>query len=250
MSRFDGKAVVVTGAASGLGRATAMAYAREGAALMLVDIDAGGLESAASEARALGAETKTARCDISDPQASRDAIATCTSAHGGVDVLANVAGIVGFFHSRDVTPEEWNRFLGINLNGPFFLYQAAIGSLIERGGNILNVASSAAFVGEAYLVPYATSKAALVHMTKSLAMEHMHDGVRINAIAPGGMATPMGTTVSIPEGVRGDLIGRYTGIRPPSSPEEVADLILFVTSDRGASIHGACLSIDGGITAG
>ncbi|MAG30452.1 MAG: SDR family oxidoreductase [Deltaproteobacteria bacterium] len=250
MSRFDGKAVVVTGAASGLGRATSLAYAEEGASLMLLDVNTERLEATAQEARALGAETKTAHCDISDPHACRDAIAMCTSAHGGVDVLSNVAGIVGFFHARDVTPEEWSRFLGINLNGPFFLYQAAIASLIERGGNILNVASSAAFVGEAYLVPYATSKAALVHLTKSLAMEHMHDGIRINAIAPGGMMTPMGETVSIPDGVKGDLIGRYTGIRAPSTPEEVAELILYVTSDRAPSIHGACLSIDTGITAG
>ncbi len=250
MSLFDRKAVVVTGAASGLGRATALAYAREGARLMLIDVNAEGLDATAVEAHALGAETASERCDISDPGACRGAIAKCVSALGGVDVLANVAGVVDFYHAREVSPEQWNRFLGINLNGPFFLYQAAIGHLLESGGNILNVASSAAFVGEAYLVPYATSKAALVHMTKSLAMEHMHDGIRINAIAPGGMTTPMGATVSIPEDANGDLIGRYTGIRAPSSPEEVADLILYVTSDRAASIHGACLSIDGGITAG
>ncbi|MEM9177542.1 MAG: SDR family oxidoreductase [Myxococcota bacterium] len=250
MSAFEGKVAVVTGAASGLGRATALGYAREGADLMLLDIDEAGLEATAEAVRDLGARSSTERCDISDAASCRGAIASCVSDLGGVDVLANVAGVVGFHHAREVTPEQWNRYLGINLNGPFFLYQAAIETLLERRGNLVNVASSAAFVGEAYLVPYATSKAGLVHMTRSLAMEHMHDEVRINAIAPGGMTTPMGATVSIPEGVRGELIGRYTGLRAPSDPEEVADLILYVTSDRARSIHGACLAIDGGIAAG
>ena len=250
MSRFSGKVAVVTGAASGLGRATALAYAREGADVMLLDIDGPGLEATEGEVRAIGVKTTIKQGDASNQETCRDAIDDCVATLGGIDVLANVAGVVGFCHAREVSPEQWKRTLGINLNAPFFLYQAAVGHLIARGGNILNVASSAALVGEAYLVPYATSKAALVHMTKSLAMEHMHDGIRINAIAPGGMATPMGSTVSMPDCVNGDLIGRYVGLREVSSPEEVAEFILYVTSDQAASIHGACLSIDGGISAG
>lgn len=250
MSRFTKKVAVVTGAASGLGRATALAYAAEGAAVSLLDVDEAGLSATEDEARSLGATAERARCDISDPAACHDAIEKTVAALGGIDILVNAAGITQFHHARDLTPEQWRRTMGVNLDGPFFLYQAAIGHILERKGNVLNVASSAALIGEAYLVDYCASKAGLVHLTRSLAMEHMHDDVRINAISPGGMDTPMATKVTFPDGVNGDLITRYTGQRPGSTAEEVAQFILYVTSDAAPSIHGACLSIDGGITAG
>lgn len=250
MRRFEDKIALVTGAASGLGRATALGLAAEGASAMLLDIDEPGLQITAERARSSGAKVAVLRCDVSDPQACRRAVDGAVSLFGGLDVLANVAGVARFCHARDVSVEEWSRHIGVNLNGPFFLYQAALPLLLERGGNIVNVASSAAFVGEAYLVPYATTKAALVHMTRSLAMEHMHDGIRINAIAPGGMDTPMAARTVMPEGVSIELIRRYVGLRGVSSPEDVAQLILYVASDQGKSIHGACLAIDGGITAG
>lgn len=250
MSGFEKKVAVITGAASGLGRATALAYASEGASVALLDVDEAGLTSTEEEARSLGTAAVRVPCDISNPAACRGAIEKTVAALGGIDILVNAAGITQFSHARDLSPQQWRRTFGVNLDGPFFLYQAAIHHLLERGGSILNVASSAALVGEAYLTDYAASKAGLVHLTRSLAMEHMHDRVRINAIAPGAMDTPMATKVTFPDDVKGELITRYTGQRTPSTPEEVAQFILYVTSDAAPSIHGACLSIDGGIAAG
>ncbi len=140
--------------------------------------------------------------------------------------------------------------MAVNMSAPFWLSQAALPHLLERGGNIVNVASSAAFLGEAYLVPYTASKAALVQMTKSMAMEFLKQNVRINAVAPGGMNTAIGANESLPEGADMALLQRFMPVRPMAEPALVADLIVYVASDRAANIHGACLSTDAGITAG
>ena len=257
MSRFSGKVVIVTGAASGLGRATALAFAAEGANVMALDVDNKGLEATEQQARGLcvktGSTISSQRCDVSNSDACQQAVATTASSLGGIDILVNNAAIIEMNPSSKVTPDMWNRTIGVNLSGPFFLYQAAIAHVIERRGSIINIASVGAILPEAYVTPYVASKAALVHLTKSLAMEHIHDDVRINAIAPGAMATGMmdpgedGTMPVLPEGVDMELVSRYMPLREAAKPEEVAELILYVASDSGKSFHGACLSIDGGV---
>jgi len=250
LERFDGKVVVVTGAAGGLGRATARAFAAVGADLAICDVDAVGLAATAAEIAAAGGAVFQRTVDLADPAACRDFVHEAAGALKGLDVLVNVAGVLGITAVADVTEKLWNTIIAVNLSAPFWLSQAALPHLLARGGNIVNVASSGAIVGEAYLVPYTASKAALMHMTKSMAMEFIKQNIRINAVAPGAMATNMAANDVLPEGADLELFQRFMSIRPAADPAQVADLIVYLASDRASNIHGACLSTDAGITAG
>lgn len=247
---FDGKVVIVTGAASGLGRATAVAFAQAGARLALADVDAQGLQETASSIGDLGGEAAALPTDISDVAACAALVEAAHARLGQIDVLCNVAGAFGFAKATEISPEAWNRIFAVNVRGPFFLIQAALPHLIRAEGAVVNVASASAFLGHAYLSHYAASKAALVNLTKSLAMEFIDQPVRINAIAPGGINTPMTATPSVPEDIDFRLVGRYTPLRGSSEPEDLTDLILVLAGPRGKAIHGACLNADRGITAG
>jgi meso-butanediol dehydrogenase / (S,S)-butanediol dehydrogenase / diacetyl reductase len=248
---FAEKVALVTGAASGLGRATALAFARNGAVLCLVDIDQAGLEQTAIACAALGARHQIARTDIGEQKECIRTVEDAVKTFGRLDVLCNVAGITGpFTNTIDIASDHWRQVMRVNLDGPFYLAQAAIPHLLRSHGNIVNVASSAALVGEAYLVPYATSKAALVHMTRSMAMEFIKQPIRINAVAPGGMLTEMANKVRFQGEIDPELMQRYVGFRGTSQPAEIAELILYLASERACSVHGACFSIDNGISAG
>ena len=146
--------------------------------------------------------------------------------------------------------QDWERLISANLSAPLYMIQAAMPHLIQTQGNVINVVSSAAFLGQAYMAPYGATKAALLSLTRSLAMEFMNQPVRINALAPGGMLTPMATGLKIPDDLEMALVGRYMGIRPPSEIEAIVEPLMFLASDRARSVHGACYTADNGITAG
>jgi meso-butanediol dehydrogenase/(S,S)-butanediol dehydrogenase/diacetyl reductase len=247
---FEGKVVIVTGAASGLGRATAHAFAGEGAALVLADVDAAGLDETRAAIEAEGGQAIAVPTDISDAAACLALAPRAVEAFGKLDVVVNVAGAFRFDHASAITPEIWDRIHGVNVRGPFFIIQGALPHLLESDGNVVNVASASAFLGHAYLAHYASSKAALVNLTKSLAMEHINSPIRINAIAPGGINTAMTAGTTFPDGLDFSLIARYSPLRGSSDPEDLTDLILMLAGPRGRSIHGACLNADRGITAG
>ncbi len=247
---FDGKVVIVTGAASGLGRATALAFAGAGAKLVVADIDQDALLATAASTTALGSETIAITTNVIDIASCAALIAGARAHFGRIDALCNIAGAFRFDHASNITPEVWDKIFAVNVRGPFFLIQSALPHLIESSGAIVNVASASAFLGHAYLTHYAASKAALVNLTKSLAMEFMHAPVRINAIAPGGINTAMTATPSIPDGIDFQLIGRYTPMRGSSEPEDLTDLVMLLAGPRGKAFHGACLNADRGITAG
>ena len=247
---FDAKVVLVTGAASGLGRAASVRFAQEGAHVCLVDINAAGLAETARTITDAGGLCANYCGDLGLPSNCADAVNVAIEAFGRLDVLCNVAGILRFHALADVSAEDWNKLFAVNVTAPFFMTQAAMPHLVESKGNVVNVASTAAFIGQSYTAPYAATKAALLSLTKSLAMEFIKSPVRINAIAPGGMMTEMVQGLAFPEGADTDMILRYCGFRPPNTPEDVVEPLLFLASERARAVHGACYTADNGITAG
>jgi meso-butanediol dehydrogenase/(S,S)-butanediol dehydrogenase/diacetyl reductase len=247
---FAGKVVLITGAGSGLGRAASLAFAREGAALCLLGRSPDKLAETARQIGEMGGQCVELAFDLGDPQGCVAAIDAALAAFGRLDILCNVAADVMFHPLSDIKAEEWRRTIASNLSGPFFLMQAAMPHLIESRGNIISVASTAGFMGQAYLAPYTASKFGLVGLTLSLAMEMMDSPVRINVLAPGPMVTEMTHGMDFPDFADPKLLARYTGMRPPCPPEDVVEPLLFLASDRARRVHGACWSVDGGITAG
>lgn len=197
-----------------------------------------------------GGESAYCLADLTSREACFDAVEQGIAHFGKLDGLCNIAGITLFHRVCDVTEADWNRTLAITLSAPFYLSQAAIPELIRNRGNIVNVASSGALKGTAYTVPYSAAKAGLIHMTRCMAMEFIHEPIRINAVAPGGMMTNIMQGQDIPTDLDPDLIKRYAGLRPPANPSEVANMIVYMLSDASPYMHGSIVSVDGGVSAG
>ena len=249
-SNMKGKAALVTGAASGLGRATALALARAGADVCAVDLNAAALEQTAAALRPLGNRVLVHAADLALRENCTAAVAAARAEFGRLDALCNVAGIIVLCNAHEMRTLDYERTIAVNLNAPFYLMQAAIPHLLAADGAVVNVTSSAAFVGEAYAAAYCATKAGLTHMTKALAMEYVHKPIRFNAVAPGGMATNIANNLTVPEGVDRALIKRYSGLRGLVEVDDVAEMIACLASDAGRGYHGACINIDRGVTAG
>lgn len=245
--RFEGKVALITGAASGIGRAVTLRLSAEGATVFAVDLSAEGL--AATAAAAEGPVT-TATGDVSDPAVCRSVVEQCIAAHGRLDVLGNIAGIARADHFTELSIENYRKLMGVNLDGPVFLSQAAIPHLLETKGNIVNMASNAGLMGQAYTVAYCMSKGALIQLTRSLAMEYVKQGIRVNAIAPGGVETALSANYSGPTDIDFSLMAPYVGHRGMAQADEIANMFALVASDDGRSMHGSIISIDNGVTAG
>ena len=247
---MSGKVALVTGAASGLGKATALKLAQCGADLCLVDFNDTGLAETAAEAEGEGVKVLRRQADLTDSDQCPAAIAAAVERFGRLDALCNVAGIIVMAHAHEMARADWDRIIAVNLTAPFLLSQAAIPHLLQSEGAIVNVASSAAYIGEAYAVAYCSSKFGLLGMTKALAMEYTRKPIRINAVGPGGMATNIGANMSFPADPDMELMSRYMGLRGMVEVADVADMIALLASPAGRSFHGACINIDAGITAG
>jgi meso-butanediol dehydrogenase / (S,S)-butanediol dehydrogenase / diacetyl reductase len=249
--RFSGKVALVTGAAAGMGQAISQRLASEGATVVGADLDAAGLkETAASITDAGGGAFEPVELDVSDPSACRRVVDEAASSHGRLDVLGNIAGISRAEHVTDVTEQRYRQMMAVNVDGCFFLAQAAIPHLLETDGSIINIASNAGLMGQAYTVVYCMTKGAIVQMTKALAMEYVKTGLRVNAIAPAGTMTRMTASFEVPRDVDPELMARYTGFRGMNDASEVAALFAFLASDECQGIHGAIVSADRGVTAG
>jgi NAD(P)-dependent dehydrogenase (short-subunit alcohol dehydrogenase family) len=251
MARFDGKVALLTGAASGIGRATTVRLASEGAQVFAVDVNAAGLDETVALAAAAGGPAVTTKVvDVSQRDACHAAVAECVAAFGRLDVLGNIAGIARADNVVDVTQEHWDRMIGVNVSGCFWMAQAAIPHLLETTGNIVNIASNAGFMGQAYTVPYCVTKGAVIQLTRALAMEFIKTKLRVNAIAPGGVNTSLAQNFHIPADVDFELMARYTGFRSMAEAEDIASMFAYLASDEARSVHGSIHSVDNGITAG
>lgn len=249
-SNMKGRAALVTGAASGVGRSAALALARAGADLFLVDRTEAELEEAARLAEGAGARACAYVTDLSLPDNCRAAVAAAVGAFGRLDALCNVAGVFFPDHTETMPEDAFELTLAVNLRAPFYLIQAAIPHLLEARGAVVNVTSCAGITAQAYAAAYGASKAGLNHMTRALAMEFMHKPIRFNAVAPGGMLTTMTKTAQMPEGMDMDLFRRISPLRGLVDVEAVAEMVAFLASDAAEAYHGACITIDKGITAG
>ena len=250
MGRFDGRVALLTGAASGIGRATALRLAADGATIAGFDRDGDGLAAVVREVADAGGRMTTTVGDVSIRETCVAAVEEAVEAHGRLDVLANIAGVSWSEHVADTTEESWDRMLGINVSGVFWCCQAAIPHLISTNGNIVNIASNAGLMGQAYTVAYSTTKGAVVNMTRALAMEFIKEPIRINAIAPGSVDTSLTRNYSLPDDLDFSLVQPYIGFRGMADAEELANVIAFVASDEASRIHGAIIPVDGGLTAG
>jgi NAD(P)-dependent dehydrogenase (short-subunit alcohol dehydrogenase family) len=188
--------------------------------------------------------------DITSPAQCRAAVSATLEAFGRLDVVVNNAGHHDFRITTEVTEEQWAHDVALNLSGAFFVSQAAIPSLLETGGNIVNVASVAGLMGEAYSAAYTAAKHGIVGLTKALAIEYLDTALRVNCVCPGGMNTAQATTIEVPEQANWELIMRVAAKRGLMDAEPVAAVIEFLASDAAAAVHGAVMPIDQGHLAG
>lgn len=247
MQRFAGKVALVTGAGSGIGRATAIRLAAEGAKVLATDVNAEGLKETVVQA---GSGTvATQLCDVSDVSSVRKSVEAVTAQFGGLDVLCNAAGIGSFQNTAEVSVEDWARVIGINLTGTFYMSQAALPHLLVRRGVIVNLGSTASLIGQAYSAAYCASKGGVLQLTKAMAVEFARQGLRVNCLCPGGVATPLAAGFRPPAGADIDLIKRLALVGDKCAPAEIAAAVAYLASDEARYINGAVLSIDGGVVA-
>lgn len=246
MKKFEDRIVLVTGAASGIGRATAERLAEDGASVACVDLDRAGAESTARALEARGSAAIGLAADIGDPAAVRAAVDATIARFGRLNALCNVAGILRADHTHELSLADWNRIITTNLTGTFLMCQAAIPHLLKTRGAIVNTSSTAALGGHPWMAAYAASKGGVLSLTRSLALEYAAQGLRVNAVCPGAIATPMHAQFKMPRGADANLLRRAMPLVEYAQPEHAAAAIVFLISDDAHYVNGADLRVDGG----
>ena len=248
MSALDGKAAVVTGGGSGLGRASAIALARAGAAVTVADVDErGGKETAALVFEEAGGDADFVRADVTKPEEVEAMVDKTIARWGHLDCALNNAGTTGASApTADHTLDEWNRAIALNLTGVFLCLKYEIPAMLERGGAIVNMASGAGLVGFPGLPAYVASKHGVVGLTRAAALEYASQGIRVNAICPGSTRTPMleGFMGGDPQVER--MMTRAVPLGRLGRPEEIAEAVVWLCSDAASFVVGHALAVDGG----
>ncbi|HEV7253528.1 MAG TPA: SDR family oxidoreductase [Mesorhizobium sp.] len=250
--RLEGKRIVVTGAAQGIGLAIAEAFLGEGASLFLIDRDGDLLATEAERLRATGGRVAHASADITDADAITRAIEAATKEIGRPNALVNNAGVNVFFEPLKLSDADWQRCFDINLKGAWNCSRAVLPGMIEDGGGvILNIASTHAFTIIPHTFPYPVAKHALLGMTKALGLEYAGQGVRVNALAPGYVRTRKAVeywnSFPDPAAAEAATMKLHPGGRI-ATPEEIAKAALFMTSDECPFMNATCLTVDGGLS--
>ena len=250
MKRFAGKHVLVTGGARGIGLGIAQAFGREGARLTLFDVHAENLDAARASVATAGAEeVTTAVVDVTD-RGRVFAEVEAADTRAPLEVLVNSAGVAEEEGFLDVSEESWKRILDVNLTGMFHVAQAVCRHMAPRNrGVVLNMASKNGLDGEMGYAHYNASKGGVVMLTKTMALELAHVGIRVNAVAPGYLQTPMSIEIDSPEFVR-DFVDRYIPVGRPGAIGDVTGLFLFLASDEATWTTGQVFVVDGGQLAG
>lgn len=251
MKKLENKTAIVTGAASGMGKAIAILFAKEGAKVVLADLVQADAELVAEEIREHGGKAMAIACDVSKEESVIDLIETAIADFGGLDILVNNAGIMDNFTPLDrVNDGLWEKVMAVNVNGPFYTSRLAIRHMLTKGkGVIINIASIGGLFGARAGLAYTTSKHALVGMTKNIGFMYAKKGIRCNAIAPGGVNTNIMKNAQ-PDAEGAVLCSSGIGSNPRmGEPEEIAKTALFLASDESSFITGEVITVDGGWTA-
>lgn len=253
-SDFNGKVVVITGGASGMGAASAREFAARGATLVLVDLDQSGAEGVARECTAAGAPEVSVRIgDISDSGFCDQTINDAVSELGAIDVLVTAAGTIHRANALGTSDDDWRRVMSVNVDGMFFLCRAALRHMTAAGsGSIVNFGSIWGGVGSAGSTAYCVSKGAVHQLTKALALDHATDGIRVNAVAPGEVNTPMLSSQRdappTPEYLQA-LADASIPMKRLAEPEEIARVVVFLASEHASYMTGQIIHVDAGYTA-
>jgi NAD(P)-dependent dehydrogenase (short-subunit alcohol dehydrogenase family) len=214
-----------------------------------LDLSADGVEKVAAEVTGAGGRSVALRCDVADVDAARAAVAAAVEAFGPTDVLCNIAGIGRYHNSTEMTPAEWQRIIDVNLNGTWFVAQAVLPHMLDRGGVIINTASTSGLAAQPWQAAYCASKGGVVMLTKALALEYWDRKLRVNAVAPGGVDTPIiSDFAQMPPGADMKRIMRYMSPMGFCRPEDLASLYAYVGSDEAHYMTGSVILMDGGMT--
>jgi meso-butanediol dehydrogenase / (S,S)-butanediol dehydrogenase / diacetyl reductase len=248
MGRLDGKVAIVTGAASGIGAATARRFVAEGARVVIADLnDAGG----AGVARELGAGAAYRHTDVGSLADLEATVAFAVERFGGLDVIHNNAAMTGGGYVADIEPEIWEQSIRVMQTAVFYGMRAAIPAMLARGGgSIISTSSVEGMFGEIMSAPYCTAKAAIINLTRTVALEYGRRNIRANCICPGAVDTPMLGLLCEVSGRSREALGAQHAIGRVIRPEEIANVALFLASDESSAITGAAIVADGGLTCG
>lgn len=244
--RFEGRVAIVTGAASGIGEATARRLVNEGASLVLADVAPQPLDEVVDALAAKGGSAVSLCTDVAVAEQVEELVELAIATFGRLDVVINNAGISLFGHVTEITAEQWHRVMAVDVDSVFYASRAALPHLIATRGCIVNTCSISGLLGDYGLVAYNTAKGAVANLTRSLAIDHASDGVRVNSVCPGGVATPM--LARMLERF-GEEYERLVPMGRAAQPGEIAAAIAFLASDDASYITGHNLVVDGGVTA-
>ncbi len=249
MGRFSRKVVVITGAASGIGRATAERFASEGARVACLDINAKGVKETVTIIEKAKGKAKAFTVNLAEPASIEKTVKAVAKEFNRIDVLCNIGGLGHFSTDEDETFEAWSRVLSVNLSGTYWMSKCALPHLKMSKGCIVNTASTAGTHAQPWSSAYSASKGGVISLTQTMAISNGLKGVRVNCIAPGGVDTPIAHQFNAPEGVDLSIMGRILPFERVGAPSELAAAFAFLASNDASYINGVTLRVDGAMKA-